>query len=161
MSGFGSAESFFFSIPAEANYRWNIFNLCDELAILFCSCQPEIEEYCTRDTTGNLLAQGFPNCVSRHISVPRKRLKCAAKVSCFDKKLMKSLVDVAVGYRHHKRGVPRANPEFIRVPWRKMIENRCLSIWALESMSAWSKITLANWQFVALALESVVNFAFL
>jgi len=60
--------------------------------------------------------QGFPNCVPWHISVPRKRWKCAAKVSCFDKKLIKCLVHVAVGFCHHKIGVPWPNPEVIRVP---------------------------------------------
>ena len=63
----------------------------------------------------NCLDQSLPNCVP-HISVPRKRLKCAAKVSCFDKKLIKCLVHVAVGFRHHNIGVPRPNPEVISVP---------------------------------------------
>jgi len=33
------------------------------------------------------LKQCFPNCVPRHIGVPLKKLKCAAKVLCFDKTL--------------------------------------------------------------------------
>ena len=52
----------------------------------------------------------------RHVGVPRKRLKCAAKVTCCDKKLVKCLVHVAVGFRHYKIGVPRPNPEVISVP---------------------------------------------
>ena len=63
-----------------------------------------------------MLSQGFPNCVPRHVSVPRKRLKCAMKVSYYDKKLIKCLVHVAVGFCHHKIGVLQPNPEVISVP---------------------------------------------
>jgi len=33
------------------------------------------------------VSQCFPNCVPRHTGVPLKKLKCAAKVLCFDKTL--------------------------------------------------------------------------
>jgi len=36
------------------------------------------------------------------------------------KKSLKCLVHVAVGFRHHKIGVPQPNPEFISVPWTKV-----------------------------------------
>jgi len=46
------------------------------------------------------LEQGLPNCVPRHIGARRKKLKSIAKVSCFDKMLIKCLVHVAVGFLH-------------------------------------------------------------
>ena len=71
---------------------------------------------CQQQHACGTLGQGFPNCVPWHISVRRKRLKYAVKVSCFDKKLIKCLVNAAVGFCHHKIGVLRKNPEVISVP---------------------------------------------
>ena len=58
-----------------------------------------------------------------HTVVPGKRLKCAANGLCFDKKYIKCLVDVAVGFRLHNAGAPRLNPEFISVPQQKRLNS--------------------------------------
>ena len=67
-------------------------------------------------------------CLERDWSVQRK-------FHALTKSLWNVWSNVAVRFCHHEIGVPRQNPEFISVPWRKKFEKHCFKNQSLCNMS--------------------------